>query len=161
MPVFERETRVRARFEKVWDFHSRIEGLEVLTPDWLHLTVESVTGPDGEQDPETLVPGTRISMSLQPLGVGPKQRWTSVITKRTQSDRHAMFEDIMQGGPFPRWKHTHSFQADGEDTIVYDRVEYELPGGGLGKAVNPVSKLGFEGMFRGRHRATKRELEQA
>ncbi|WP_338728453.1 SRPBCC family protein [Haladaptatus sp. DJG-WS-42] len=161
MPVFERETRVRAPLSEVWAFHSRIEGLEALTPDWLHLTIDAVIGPDGERDPDTLVPGTRISMSLRPFGVGPKQRWTSVITKRTEGEERAMFEDFMQGGPFSRWNHTHSFRADGEDTIVHDRVEYELPGGKLGKAVSPISKFGFEGMFRGRHRATKRALEQA
>ncbi|MFC6732508.1 SRPBCC family protein [Haladaptatus sp. DYSN1] len=159
MPVFERETRIRAPFEKVWDFHSRVEGLEAVTPDWMDLTIESVTGPDGEADPEILDTGTRIEMSLQPFGIGPKQRWTSVITKRKEADGEAMFEDIMERGPFPRWVHTHSFSRDGEETILHDRVEYELPGGDLGKAVSPASRIGFEPMFAGRHRATKRELE--
>jgi ligand-binding SRPBCC domain-containing protein len=70
-----------------------------------------------------------------------------------------MFHDVMEGGPFPTWEHTHRFFADGEGTIVSDRVEYELPGGALGRVVSPLGWVGFEPMFRGRHKKTKELLE--
>jgi hypothetical protein len=38
-------------------------------------------------------------------------------------------------------------------------VEYELPGGALGRAVSPLGWVGFEPMFRGRHKKTKELLE--
>jgi ligand-binding SRPBCC domain-containing protein len=159
MPVYQRETRVRAPFEDVWSFHSKVSGLEALTPDFMHLDVEEVVGPDGEADPEILDAGSAITMSMQPFGVGPRQRWTSRITDREESPGAAMFRDVMEGGPFRRWVHTHRFFADGDETVVSDRVSYRLPLGPLGDAVGPLAVVGFEPMFRGRHRETKRLLE--
>ncbi|WP_267639231.1 SRPBCC family protein [Haloarchaeobius amylolyticus] len=159
MPTYRRETVVRAPFEDVWEFHSKVSGLEALTPDWMHLRVESVTGPDGDPDPGILEPGAEIDMSMRPLNVGPRQRWTSVITEREEDDGAAFFRDEMRGGPFRKWVHTHSFYATDGGTKVEDRVEYRLPLGGLGDIAGPLAWVGFEPMFRARHRATKKLLE--
>jgi ligand-binding SRPBCC domain-containing protein len=70
-----------------------------------------------------------------------------------------MFRDVMEGGPFRQWVHTHRFFADGDETVVSDRVAYRLPLGPLGDAVGPLAVVGFEPMFRGRHRETKKLLE--
>ncbi|WP_144902678.1 SRPBCC family protein [Halobellus captivus] len=159
MATYSRLTRVAAPLDVVWDFHSQISGLEALTPGWLNLRVESVTGPDGDSDPAVLETGSAIQLSMQPFGVGPRQRWTSVIVEREEADGRAMFRDEMRGGPFAEWIHTHRFVADGEETIIEDVVEYELPGGDVGGAVSPLAVVGFEPMFRGRHRKTKELLE--
>ena len=159
MAIYERRTRVRAPLDDVWSFHSRISGLEALTPGWMNLRVETVRGPDGEVDPEVLEPGARIRLSMRPFGVGPRQRWTSLVVEREESEGAATFRDEMRGGPFESWEHTHSFFADGDETLVVDRVEYELPFGSLGRAVGPLAKVGFEPMFRYRHRKTRELLE--
>ncbi|MFB6090394.1 MAG: SRPBCC family protein [Halobellus sp.] len=159
MATYSRLTRISAPLSDVWDFHSRVSGLEALTPDWMNLRVESVTGPDGEPDPGILETGSEIELSMRPLGVGPRQRWTSVITARESGDDRAVFRDEMRGGPFETWIHTHRFVADGEETIVEDEVEYELPGGPLGRTASPLAVVGFEPMFRARHRKTKELLE--
>ncbi|RLM57606.1 cyclase [Halobellus sp. Atlit-31R] len=159
MATYSRCTRVSAPLSEVWDFHSRVSGLEALTPEWMNLRIESVTGPDGDADPEILEAGSEIEMSMQPFGVGPRQRWTSVIVEREASEDRATFRDEMRGGPFQKWVHTHRFVADGDETIVDDEVEYQLPGGGLGRTASPLAVVGFEPMFRGRHRTTKALLE--
>ncbi|SDK28101.1 SRPBCC family protein [Natronorubrum texcoconense] len=165
MPTYDRQSTIDAPLEAVWQFHSRIEGLEALTPDWMGLRVESMIGPDGDSDPAVLEAGTEISLSMRPFGIGPRQYVTSLITEREREDGVAYFRDEMIGGPFDRWLHTHTFFADGEETILRDRVEYELPYGGeptIGRlvgAVTPFSQVGFEGMFRTRHRLTKARLE--
>ena len=159
MAVYERRTRVRAPFEEVWSFHSKIAGLEALTPEWLHLRVESVTGPEDDPNPTVLEPGAEVRLSMRPFGVGPRQRWTSRILEHERSDGAAMFRDEMRNGPFRRWVHTHSFFADGDETIVRDRVEYELPLGPLARVADPLAQVGFEPMFRHRHRRTKELLE--
>ena len=160
MPTYRRTTRVPAPIDEVWAFHSTIDGLRELTPDWMHLRISGVEGPDGQPDPDVLTEGSQIQMSIRPFGVGPRQRWVSDIVERREGDGEAMFRDEMREGPFPHWVHTHSFRADGDDgTIVRDRVEYELPGGPLGRAVGPLGLLGFEPMFRYRHRKTKELLE--
>ena len=159
MSQYQRTVRVDAPFEEVWDFHSRVTGLEALTPDWMNLEIESVTGPDGEPDPGILDTNSRIESSIRPFDVGPRQQWTSVITEREEGAGSAMFRDRMDGGPFAEWEHTHSFFADGDGTVVHDSVEYELPLGELGRAVSPLAVVGMEPMFRYRHRKTKELLE--
>lgn len=159
MATYSRLTRVAAPLSAVWDFHSRVSGLESLTPDWMNLRVESVTGPDGDPDPEVLETGSEIRLSMRPFGVGPRQRWTSVIVDREEGDERAVFRDEMRGGPFAQWEHTHRFLADGDETIIEDEVEYELPGGAVGRSVSPMALVGFEPMFRARHRKTKELLE--
>ncbi|WP_435186400.1 SRPBCC family protein [Halobellus sp. EA9] len=159
MATYSRLTRVSAPLSEVWEFHSRVSGLEALTPEWMNLRIESVTGPDGEPDPDVLEAGSEIEMSMRPLGLGPRQRWTSVIVARESDEDSATFRDEMRGGPFATWIHTHRFVADGDETIVEDEVEYELPGGQLGRSASPLAVVGFEPMFRGRHRKTKALLE--
>jgi ligand-binding SRPBCC domain-containing protein len=159
MAQYRRQTRVAAPFDEVWDFHSRVSGLEALTPGWMGLEVEAVRGPDGEPDPDVLEVGSRIRMALRPFGVGPRQRWVSRIVARERGDDEGFFRDDMDGGPFAKWVHTHRFVADGDETIVDDEVEYELPGGGVGRAVSPLARIGFEPMFAFRHRKTRKILE--
>ncbi|MFB6305055.1 MAG: SRPBCC family protein [Haloferacaceae archaeon] len=158
MSVYRRRTRVAAPLSEVWDFHSRVDGLEALTPGWMNLEVESVRGPEGEPDPEVLSVGSRIRMSVRPFDVGPRQSWVSRITEREREDGAAWFVDVMEEGPFRTWEHTHRFFADGDETVVDDRVRYELPLGGVGRALGPLARVGFEPMFRYRHRRTRELL---
>lgn len=160
MATYRRETWIEAPFEAVWEFHSTIDGLEALTPDFMRLEIHRVVGPDGEPDPEELESGSRIEMSMQPFGIGPRQQIVSVITERTREDGAGLFRDVMESGPFPEWEHTHQFFADGDRTRLVDHVEYRLPGGPLGGAVSPLGQLGLAPMFIGRHRTTKRLLEE-
>jgi ligand-binding SRPBCC domain-containing protein len=159
MSVYERETRVRVPFEEVWDFHSRAEGLEALTPSFMNLRVERIIGPDGERDPAQLEEGSRIDATVRLFGVGPRQGWTSAIVEREEHDSAAVFVDEMKDGPFPSWQHTHSFYADGPETLIRDHVEYELPFGSLGRIASQFGSVGFEPMFRYRHWKTGKVLE--
>jgi len=161
MAVYTRSVRVEAPLEEVWDFHSRIEGLERLTPDWMNMVVEEVRGPNDEPDPEIMDVGTVAVTSVRLFDVGPRQHWTAEIVARERSNGAARFVDEMTEGPFPRWKHTHLFYGDETETLVCDRVEYALPGGEVGRAVSPLAFVGFEPMFRYRHRETRRVLEGA
>ncbi|WP_123538837.1 SRPBCC family protein [Halosimplex salinum] len=157
MPVYERETVVDAPFEAVWDFHSRPSGLEALTPDWMHLRVESAVGPDGDPDPDVLDTGSKIESTIAPFGVAPRQRWVSYIAAREESDGEGVFRDEMMRGPFPKWVHTHTFEAVDGGTRIHDHVEYELPV--VRGLLGPLGWVGFEPMFRHRHRKTKELLE--
>lgn len=159
MPVFSRQTRVRAPFEEVWEFHSRSEGLEELTPAFMRLRIERIIDPSGERDPDYLFEGTRIDATVRPFGIGSRRGWTSVIVDRSTSPGAAAFVDEMEDGPFPRWRHTHSFYADGSETLIRDRIKYQLPFGGLGWVAGQFGDVGFEPMFRYRHRKTKKVLE--
>jgi ligand-binding SRPBCC domain-containing protein len=154
--TFERSTTVRAPIERVWEFHSTVDGLVELTPGWMNLRVEAVRGPDGGPDPEVLTVGSTVELSTRPFGVGPRQSWTSEIVERREREDAARFRDVMHDGPFERWEHTHTFVADGEATRVRDRVEYRLPVG----AASPLALVGLEPMFAYRHHRTRRLLER-
>ncbi|ESP87240.1 SRPBCC family protein [Candidatus Halobonum tyrrellensis] len=158
MGTYRRRTRVAAPLDEVWSFHSRVSGLEELTPGFMDLRVEAVVGPDGEPDPEILERGATIRMSIRPFGIGPRQSWTSRIVEREERDGSAYFRDEMEDGPFPEWEHTHRFYGDGAGTVIVDEVRYRLPGGPLGGLAEPFGDVGFEPMFRGRHRKTKELL---
>ena len=160
MAVYQRRTRVAAPLDEVWAFHSQVSGLEALTPGWMNLRVDSVTGPGGDPDPDVLETGSRIDASVRPFDGGPRQRWPSAITARERDDGSAFFRDRMEGGPFREWEHTHRFFRDGEETIVDDRVVYALPLGPASDALSPLATVGLEPMFRYRHRQTRDLLER-
>lgn len=159
MAEYERSVRVAAPLPEVWEFHSTERGLEALTPDWMHLRVDSVQGPGGEPDPEVLVAGSTLEASVQPFGIGPRQGWVSEIVAREHDDTSAYFRDTMSDGPFEFWEHTHRFFADGEETVLTDSVSYEFPFGRVGDLVGVFAVVGFEPMFRFRHRRTRELLE--
>lgn len=158
MPIYRRKTKIDAPLPVVWEFHSTTAGLEALTPGLMNLTVEAVEGPDGHPDPAALVEGSRIQMSMRPGGIVPEQRWISVIQTRRATDEEAVFSDRMERGPFKKWVHTHRFLADGSKTVMRDQVEYQLPFGVVGRLLGHPAKVGFEGMFRDRHRRTDQLL---
>ena len=125
----------------------------------MRLRVESVRGPDGEPDPEVLTAGSELRLSVRPFDAGPRQSWTSRIVSREETDGRAEFRDVMVDGPFDRWVHTHVVHDVEGGAVVDDRVAYELPCGRLGEALGPVAVVGFEPMFRFRHRRTRELLE--
>ena len=160
MSTYRRETHIDAPFEDVWAFHSTTDGLEALTPEFMHLTIETVTGPNGESPPEQLDTGSRIELSVRPFGIGPRQRMVSIIAERSRDDESAMFRDIMDTGPFAKWKHTHRFFLEEDGTRLVDEIEYQLPGGAVGRLASPLGRVGLAPMFWGRHRTTKQLLEE-
>lgn len=48
------------------------------------------------------------------------------------------FKDVMIRGAFKSMKHTHTFRAEGEGTIMTDRFDYESPLGILGKIADQL-----------------------
>lgn len=159
MHTYERTVRIDAPFEDVWQFHSTEAGLEALTPEWMRLEISSVTGPDGEPDPEVLETGSTVRAGIRPFGVGPRQNWVSDIVARERSNGSGYFVDTMGEGPFRKWEHSHLFYADDDETVIRDRVEYELPLGPLDRVFGPFAVVGFEPMFWFRHRRTRELLE--
>lgn len=159
MEIYRKETRIAAPLSAVWEFHSQISGLEALTPGFMGLSVDRIVGPDGEPNPAVLTAGSRIEMGLQPVPGGPRQGWIAEISDRDHDGDTASFVDTMTEGPFPTWQHTHSFRADGDETVLLDEVRYELPGGSVGELLGPFGVVGFEPMFQYRHWKTRQLLE--
>lgn len=127
--------RVTQRFARpraeVAAFFGRPENLARLTPPDLRFQLLG--------DAEEMRQGLRLAYSLRPL-FGIRVRWESLITDYRPGES---FTDLQVAGPYAGWEHRHRFADVSLDdgsigTDVTDEVEYQLPGGPLGDAVNAL-----------------------
>jgi len=118
--------RVDRPIDEVFAFFERPENLDRITPPWMGMRILSIAGEMRE--------GLEIDYAITPFPHVPA-RWRSRIT--TYNPPHS-FTDVQLRGPYARWEHLHTFQADGDATIVEDDVAYELLFGRLGELVEPL-----------------------
>lgn len=118
--VLESEQRVPRPLPEVFEFFSHPGNLERITPSWLRFSL--VGG-----EPEQMVVGTLIAYKLRIRGVA-----VGWITRIDAVEPDRMFVDRQLSGPYRMWVHRHEFEADGDGTIIRDRIHYQLPLGLLG-----------------------------
>lgn len=111
---------------EVFDFFSRAENLEILTPAWLNFKILDVM-------PQPVQQGTLIHYSLRVHGI--PLRWTSEIVEWEPPHR---FVDLQLRGPYKLWRHEHRFEASDGGTLISDKVELALPLGVLGRMVYKI-----------------------
>lgn len=122
--VLKAATRVDAPLARVFDFFSRAENLERLTPADLGFTILTPA-------PIEMRVGATIDYRIR-LGLAP-MRWT---TRIDAWEPGARFADAQLRGPYACWWHEHRFVADGEATRMFDTVYYRPPFGPLGAVAN-------------------------
>lgn len=115
----EREQWVRAPLEKVFNFFSRPENLQKLTPPWLDFRIVDA--------PVELAAGALIRYRLRwhflPI------HWSTEIADWSPPHQ---FVDRALSGPYALWNHEHSFESHQGGTTMLDRVTYALPLGPCG-----------------------------
>jgi ligand-binding SRPBCC domain-containing protein len=109
---------------EVFDFFSRAENLEQLTPPWMHFRI--LTAP-----PIEMKEGATIAYALRVRGI--PLRW---LTEIEQWNPPHDFVDIQVKGPYKLWHHTHRFSELDGGTCIQDSVRYALPFGPLGRLVH-------------------------
>jgi ligand-binding SRPBCC domain-containing protein len=119
-----RELRVGHPLPVVFDFFSRPENLERITPPWMHFRI--LTEP-----PIQMKAGATISYALRVRGL--PLRWLTEI--ESWNPPHE-FIDVQAKGPYKYWHHTHRFSEVEGGTLIEDLVEYGLPFGFLGRLVH-------------------------
>ncbi len=121
MRTFRLESTQRFPYPRrdIFDFFSRAENLERITPPWLRFAVQTPM-------PIRMREGTCIDYRLRLRGI--PLAWRSEITLW---DPPNAFIDIQLCGPYRHWAHTHTFRDTAHGTLVEDRVEYAVPGGEL------------------------------
>ena len=112
--VLEQTTEIRAPLAQVAQFFSKAENLGILTPPSMVFRVETPR-------PIAMAKGTRIDYTLR-LGPFPL-RWRTSIEVWDDS---AGFSDAEERGPFHCWWHEHRFEAQGEGTLMRDRVFFAV-----------------------------------
>ena len=109
--------------EEVFDYFSRAENLETITPPWLRFHIVGKSTP-------AIAENTLIDYRLKIHGV--PARWQSKI-ERWQPN--VEFVDSQTRGPYAKWHHTHRFESVSGGTLIHDDVIYRVPGGLVGKLV--------------------------
>ncbi len=123
-------TVIRAPIDDVFAFFSKSENLGAITPPDMKFSIQTDT-------PVDMRPGTRIDYRI---GLGPiPMRWTTEIERWEPGAR---FVDVQLRGPYGCWWHEHRFTADGDATIMEDRVYYRPPLGWLGRIANRLFVAG-------------------
>lgn len=142
--VFQASTRVSARPDVLFSFHENPENIRKIAPASLKIcSVECASvAVEGGQ--------FRIRASQFGLPIDWTGRWERV-------ERPGILVDAGVRSPFQVWRHSHVFQADGDGSVMTDRVDYLLKGGVAGELVSRwILPLVFREMFRARHEATRR-----
>jgi hypothetical protein len=142
--VFERSVRLDAPPAEVYAFHEDPRNITKISPP--SLRVEQV---------ECKVParaGEKFSLRVHQFGL--PLHWIGIWEEAVPNER---LVDGARKSPFRHWRHHHLFRAEGDGTVMTDRVEYALPFGLIGLLLDlTVMRLVFTAMFIARHRATRR-----
>lgn len=116
---------VDAPIERVWDFFSRPDNLNLLTPPELHFRI--LSGDDREMHN-----GQIISYAIRILPL-VRVGWVTEI-------KHVVpltsFVDEQRIGPYRLWHHTHEFREVDGGVEISDTVHYALHFGVLGSVVH-------------------------
>ncbi|MEM7680605.1 MAG: SRPBCC family protein [Planctomycetota bacterium] len=117
--VLEMTQRLPVRREALFPFFADAHNLERITPTFLKFRVIT-------PKPIDMRVGALIDYRLKLHGI--PIRWRTQITGW---DPQTSFRDEQLRGPYKLWRHTHTFEEDGDATVCHDRVEYRVPGGPL------------------------------
>jgi len=147
MNTFTASSTLDASADALFAWHARPGAFERLVPPWAPVRLERFEG-IGEGDRAVLR-----------IGPGP-------LALRWVAEHHDVIEghqfcDRQVQGPFQHWDHTHRFEpANGtsDRATLTDRIEYEPPGGALGRQVAPWLEDELRRQFTYRHRVTRRDL---
>jgi ligand-binding SRPBCC domain-containing protein len=124
MYTLERAQVIPVPLEVAFRFFEDPHNLCLITPDWLGFRIMSIRG-------SPLDVGTTIVYRIRWLGVP-----LSWVTRIDEFERNRRFVDVQIRGPYRWWRHEHTFEERNGQTLVRDRVDYELPLGVLGRVAH-------------------------
>lgn len=110
----------------VFDFFSKAENLETITPPWINFRIESKNHAEIQE-------GTLIDYRLKIKGLPAKWR-----TRISRWQPPAEFADSQLRGPYSLWEHVHRFEEAGQGTLMTDEIVYRVPFGPVGHIVNEI-----------------------
>ena len=120
------EAVVNQPIEKVFEFFSKAENLEKITPDWLKFRIKTPI-------PIEMCKGQLIEYELRLLGL--PFTWKTEITEWDPPNR---FIDTQIKGPYILWVHEHKFIDLGATTKMLDHVDYSVPGWFLAPVIHKL-----------------------
>lgn len=122
-----KDQTVPETLDVVWDYFSRPENLNELTPPDMHFEIT-------HNDSDNMFQGQLIEYRVQFMPF-LRSRW---LTEIAHVEDRAYFVDEQRIGPYRFWYHEHLFETVENGTRIIDRVTYELPFGPLGDLVHSI-----------------------
>ena len=117
MHVLTQETIINRPIEEVFNFFSKAENLNLITPEELKFKMHTPS-------PVLMQKGTLIDYTIKVSGIPFKWR-----TEITAWDPPFRFIDEQKKGPYNTWIHEHTFESLGPDkTKMTDHVQFLSPG---------------------------------
>ena len=124
--TFYKEQFVPSDMDTVFDFFSRPENLEKITPSAMGFNIITPT-------PIEMKEGAIIDYTVKILGV--PVRWRTMITSYKENE---YFVDEQLKGPYSYWHHKHTFKEVEGGILIIDEITYALPIQAFRKIVHPV-----------------------
>jgi ligand-binding SRPBCC domain-containing protein len=109
-------TRINKPIEEVFEFFSKAENLNLLTPPMINFKILSPL-------PIKMFPGQIINYQIALMGIPFKWKTKISVWNPTHS-----FVDEQINGPYAKWHHQHLFKSIGNETEMTDIVEYRSKG---------------------------------
>jgi len=144
--VFRASQFIALERPRVFEFFSRAENLEQLTPPELRFEIRT-------PGPIVIQAGTVIDYRLRLFGVAFEWR-----TRIAAWEPGLRFVDEQLKGPYARWIHEHRFVDEPGGTRMEDEVRWIPPFGALGELAAPLVAWQIGRIFAFRERAVRREL---
>jgi ligand-binding SRPBCC domain-containing protein len=113
--------------DEAWDFFSRPQNLNEITPDDMQFEILTENIPRMYQ-------GQIIQYNITPFPF-VKMGWVTEITH--VQDRY-MFVDEQRFGPYAFWHHQHIFEEVENGVLMTDILHYRVPLGVVGKLVDQL-----------------------
>ena len=128
MKTFEINTKqyINKPLEVVFEFFSKPENLEMITPESLSFNILTPI-------PIRMEKGSLIDYTIRLFGI--PIHWRTIISDYEPPFR---FVDQQIKGPYTFWHHTHTFQSVDGGVEIIDKVKYSLPMGWLGTLAHSI-----------------------
>ena len=128
MKVYKKEWEqiIPVSIQEIWDFFSRPENLNELTPQDLNFKILS------DLSQKEMYRGIIIQYKVSPFA-GISFNW---VTEITQIEKHKYFIDEQRFGPYRFWHHQHHFFTHPDGIRMYDLLHYSLPLGIMGQLIH-------------------------
>ena len=145
---FEREQKINASREEIWDFISSPANLKKITPAYMGFDIIS------KNTAEKMYEGMLISYIVKPL-LSIKTKWVTEITHIKEGH---FFIDEQRMGPYNMWHHQHFIEEIPNGVLMKDIVSYIPLFGLLGAIANQlIIKNKLEQIFAFRKEALEKK----
>jgi uncharacterized protein (TIGR01777 family) len=124
--VFESYQWLPKNKPEMFEFFSKAENLETITPPWLNFRIVKKSHAEIQE-------GMLIDYRLKIKGVPASWR-----TRISQWSPPHQFMDSQLKGPYSLWDHIHRFEELNGGTLMTDEVVYRVPLGPIGHIVNEL-----------------------